>query len=265
MSSSAERDQPPVDDCCRRRRAGDEQRPDRRFCRRGTRRLGPRDRPAGASATSIAGEADRPGQQHRRGGARSCRQRPAHRPGRQPDHRHRRADQPARPQCHHRGGPRRRGRQGIRRGRDGGEDARRADVEGDRRNLLRRSRRCRPRPTRWSRRSRPSPARSSASTRFPRRSPPRSRSRARHRRDRPERSAGGARHAGGLEPISSASEMPPTRPAASRPRSCMRRPTSTSRPTICGRKSTLHRPRPRGLINETRPPAGPSHGRRREG
>ena len=54
------------------------------------------------------------------------------RSGRRADQRHRRADEPARAQRHHRGGPRRRGRQGLRGGRVRGEGARHADRQGDR-------------------------------------------------------------------------------------------------------------------------------------
>ena len=57
-----------------------------------------------------------------------------HRRRRQAHHRDRRADQPARAQRHHRGGARRRGRQGLRGRRPGGQGARRPDRQGDRRD-----------------------------------------------------------------------------------------------------------------------------------
>jgi methyl-accepting chemotaxis protein len=81
-----------------------------------------------------------------------------HRPGRQPDHRHRLADQPPGAQRHHRGGAGRRGRQGLRGGRHRGEDARRADLEGHRRDLRPDRRGAAARRTRSSRRSRRSPS-----------------------------------------------------------------------------------------------------------
>ncbi len=68
-------------------------------------------------------------------GARPRGQRPADRPGREPHHRHRRPDQPARPQRDHRGRAGRGSRQGLRGRRHGSEDARRADVQGDRRDF----------------------------------------------------------------------------------------------------------------------------------
>ena len=81
-----------------------------------------------------------------------------HRRRGQADHRDRRADQPAGAQRHHRGGARRRGRQGLRGGRPRGQGAGRADRQGDRARSARRSPACRPRRRNRSRRSRRSAA-----------------------------------------------------------------------------------------------------------
>jgi methyl-accepting chemotaxis protein len=74
------------------------------------------------------------------------------------DRRHRRPDQPARAERHHRGRPRRRGRQGLRRGRERGEEPRHPDRQAPPRRSAPRSPPCRPRPGAPSRPSPPSPA-----------------------------------------------------------------------------------------------------------
>ena len=117
--------------------------------------------------------------------------------GRAPDRRsgqsdpgNRRADQPAGPQRHHRGRPRRRGRQGLCRRRPGSEEPRLTDRQGDRGKSHVRCTVSRAQPPhRWNRSgvSRPSWAGSKTS---PRASHPRSRSRARQpTRSRPISSA----------------------------------------------------------------------------
>ena len=113
-------------------RAGLLQRPDRRGRDRGDERLGIGDRPPGAGVRQDrrrggqAGAAD--GSAHQR----AVPGRPAHRRRGQADHGDRRADQSARPQCHHRGGARGRSRSRLRGGRLRGQGARRPDRQGDR-------------------------------------------------------------------------------------------------------------------------------------
>ncbi len=90
-----------------------------------------RDQPAGLAVHRDDRQVRRRGQAHRRDRAQPRRERAADRPGGGADHRHCRADQPAGAQRDHRGGARRRGRQGLRRGCLRGEGAGDADREGD--------------------------------------------------------------------------------------------------------------------------------------
>ena len=123
----------PVADRGRGLGAGDRQRADRGLGDRGAVRLDPRDRPPGRRIhhrrrqrrRARPSAPTRPGAGPGRGGAEDRR-------GGEADQRHRRPDQPAGAQRHHRGGARRRGRQGLRRGRVRGEEPGQPDRQGDR-------------------------------------------------------------------------------------------------------------------------------------
>ena len=75
------------------------------------------------------------GRSHQREGECPGRSSQAHQRGAAPDQRHRRPDQPAGAQRHHRGRARGRGRQGLCRGRLRGEEPRQPDRQGDRGDL----------------------------------------------------------------------------------------------------------------------------------
>ena len=108
-----------------------DQRADRRLGVGGDVGLDRRDQPPG-SAVGRDGEPGRcRGRAHQRDGAGHGGGGAEDRRGGQPDQRDRRADQPAGAQCDDRGGARRRGRQGLRGRRLGGQEPRDPDRQGD--------------------------------------------------------------------------------------------------------------------------------------
>ncbi|GCC48453.1 hypothetical protein chiPu_0032822, partial [Chiloscyllium punctatum] len=102
---------------------------------RGTDLLDLGDRPPGRDLDRDRSARRRPCPPHRRHRALAGRGRSEDRRRRDPDPEHRGADQPARAQRHHRGGPRRRGRSRLCRRRFGGEIAGRPDRQGHHRDF----------------------------------------------------------------------------------------------------------------------------------
>ena len=135
-------------------------------------RVGRRDQPASPGIDADRARGGGAGREDRRPHRRADPCRRTHRRRGQAHHRDRRADQPAGAQCHHRGGARRRGRQGLRRGRPGGQGAGGADREGDQRDRPADRGRAGGDRRIWSAASRRSAAPSAASPRSPPRSPP---------------------------------------------------------------------------------------------
>ena len=189
-------------------------------------------------SSRIAGEAVQAGAADRRAHQRAVAGGRPHRRRGEADHRDRRADQPAGAQRHHRGGARRRGRPRLCGGRLGGEAARLADREGDRRDRHADRRHAdRDRRSR-SRRSRRSAAPSAASRRSPRRSRRRWRSRAPPPRRSPATSARPPRAPRRSPPTSPTSIAARARPARPRRRCCPRRSRCRARatPQVRGRQ-----------------------------
>ncbi len=125
-------DDPPVGRRRDRGRADHSQRSDRRLRHRRAVDLDSRNQRTCHRVQSHRRRSGRPGERHQQQGAGLGRRRKEDRRSGQPDQRHRRPDQPAGAQRHHRGGPRRRSRQGFRRRRVRGQGARQPDGARDR-------------------------------------------------------------------------------------------------------------------------------------
>ncbi len=110
------------------------ERPFRRLGERRARLFGCRNQPSGRCIGTDCQRGRRSGAEDRRSHQPIVPGRSPYRRRRRSDQEHRRADQPARIECNHRGGPRRRGRPGVCRCRGRSEVAGRADREGDRRD-----------------------------------------------------------------------------------------------------------------------------------
>ena len=104
------------------------------FCDRGDVVIGQRDQPSGSGLGADGRRGRRSGAHHQRSRQRIVEGRKPHRRRGRTDQHHRRADQSAGAECHHRGGPRRRGRPRLRGRGLRGQGAGRADREGDRRD-----------------------------------------------------------------------------------------------------------------------------------